>query len=284
MANEIQVIRKQMMGVKRRRRQRGLFRRALLFALALTALVTICVLLANQLVMQKTGTANVVEAQEQKQMHSADAQTSKQTSGQISDQTSSQADNAIEWEDPVYEKTWNLVLVNRWNPITEYEEITFTELRNNHSVDSRIYPELQQMFDDARAAGLYPMISSSHRTREEQQRLYDEKISEYKKEGYSEEEAKQLAEGWVAIPGTSEHELGIAVDITTEDSSVQDASYIWNWLNENCYKYGFIQRYPEGKKELTGVNYEPWHYRYVGRETAADMYEQDLCLEEYLNN
>lgn len=178
---------------------------------------------------------------------------------------------------------WKLILVNRWHPIPDDYEVTLTELRNGQAVDSRIYPDLQEMFDDARAEGLMPKISSSYRTAEEQQAIMDEKIVDYQAEGNDDETARELAEKWVAIPGTSEHQLGIAVDITSENSFIQDASIIWQWLNENSWKYGFIQRYPDGKTDITGVIYESWHYRYVGREAAKEIYEQGICLEEYLN-
>lgn len=91
-----------------------------------------------------------------------------------------------------------------------------------------------------------------------------------------------MAEQWVAIPGTSEHQIGLAVDISVEDGSGQAASDVWQWLRENSYKYGFILRYPEDKTDITGISYEPWHYRYVGKETAEEIYRQGVCLEEYL--
>lgn len=178
---------------------------------------------------------------------------------------------------------WNLILVNRWHPIPSDYQVELTELNNQQAVDSRIYPDLQKMFDDARACGIMPAITSSYRTTEKQQELMDEKISDYQAEGYSSKEAKKLAEEWVAIPGTSEHEIGLAIDISTADSSAQDASVVWEWLLENSYKYGFIRRYPEDKTDITGVIHEPWHFRYVGKEAAEEIYEQNICLEEYLN-
>lgn len=138
------------------------------------------------------------------------------------------------------------------------------------------------MFDNARAHGILPKITSSFRTAEDQQELMTEQIAEYRSQGYSDHEASALAEKWVAIPGTSEHQIGMAVDISTADSSLQDASIVWQWLNENSYKYGFILRYPEDKTEITEVMYEQWHYRYVGKEAAEEIYRQNICLEEYL--
>lgn len=179
------------------------------------------------------------------------------------------------------EKEWQLILVNKWNPIPKNYEVVLTKLQNGQSVDSRIYPKLQQMFDDARADGILPMITSSFRTKEDQQKMMEEKISAYEKEGYSHKGAEKEAEKWVAVPGTSEHELGIAVDISTADSARQDASVVWRWLGKNSWKYGFILRYPEEKSKITGVANEPWHFRYVGEEAAKEIYEQGICLEEY---
>ncbi|RKI42455.1 D-alanyl-D-alanine carboxypeptidase family protein [bacterium D16-51] len=180
------------------------------------------------------------------------------------------------------ETDWQLILVNHSNPIPENYQVSLTKLRNNQSVDSRIYPALQDMFDDMREAGLMPVISSSYRTAQKQQSLLDEKITAYKKEGYSDNEAEKLARKWVAPPGTSEHQLGMAVDITSLDRNEQEPSVIWKWLLENSYKYGFILRYPEGKEDITGTIYEPWHFRYVGGQAAREIMERGICLEEYL--
>lgn len=178
---------------------------------------------------------------------------------------------------------WNLILVNKWNYMPNDYKVTLTKLRNNQAVDERIYPELQEMFDSARRNNIYPLVVSSYRTFEEQQELMNNQINEYKKQGYSISKAKQLAENRVAIPGTSEHQIGLAVDINaeTEESTKEEVN---QWLYENSYKFGFILRYPDNKTDITGINYEPWHYRYVGKEGAKEIYEQGLCLEEYIEN
>ena len=178
---------------------------------------------------------------------------------------------------------WNLILVNSEYRIPDnyQNEIKLTTLSNGKQVDSRIYPELQTMFNDARAAGLQLFVREGYRTRDEQQQLLDEKISAYQSEGYSETEAEKLAKEWVALPGTSEHEIGLAVDINA-DTSVSAADAVYAWLEDNSYKYGFIKRYPSNKTDITGVSNEPWHYRYVGKKAAKEIYEKGLCLEEYL--
>ena len=180
---------------------------------------------------------------------------------------------------PVSEE-WNLIIVNRWNELPEDYSVELTELSNGQKVDSRIYPALQEMFDAARAEGIYPIVREGYRTAEEQQEILDDKIQTYINQGYSQSRAERTAKEWVALPGTSEHQLGIAVDINADKSKCSNEE-VYTWLAENAYKYGFILRYPMGKQEITGTSYEPWHYRYVGVEAAKEIYERQICLEEY---
>ena len=180
-----------------------------------------------------------------------------------------------------YSGEWNLILVNKNHKIPYNYSPELIELSNGEKVDARIYPDLQKMFDDARAAGLQLFVRDGYRTGDEQKAIMNDKIAAYETEGYSKKEAKALAKTYVAEPGTSEHELGLSVDINSESSGAsQDAVY--EWLDENAYKYGFIKRYPADKTDITGIDNEPWHYRYVGYEAAKEMKEQNLCLEEYL--
>jgi len=176
---------------------------------------------------------------------------------------------------------WYLILVNKNTYIPDDYEFELIELSNGESVDKRIYPDLQEMFDAARNEGVYPIVASGYRTAIEQQSLLDQKIAEYSTSGYSIIEATAKAETWVAVVGTSEHQIGIAVDIN-EDSLHSSSDEVYDWLNQNAYKYGFIIRYPDNKTDITGVIYEPWHYRYVGVEAATEIYHRDICLEEYL--
>lgn len=180
---------------------------------------------------------------------------------------------------PVSEE-WNLIVVNRWNELPEDYSVELTELSNGQKVDSRIYPYLQEMFDAARAEGIYPTVREGYRTAEEQQEILDDKIQTYINQGYSQSRAEKTAKEWVALPGTSEHQLGIAVDINADKSKCSNEE-VYAWLAENAYKYGFVLRYPPGKQKITGTSYEPWHYRYVGEEAAKEIYERGICLEEY---
>lgn len=182
---------------------------------------------------------------------------------------------------------WNLRIVNASHPITESYPIDITLLKNGQSVDSRIYRDLQDMMDAARSEGLSPLICSSYRTAEKQRLLYEAKVASCMEESGSRKEAEKKAAEWVAPPGTSEHELGLAVDIVAESYQLldkgQEETPEQKWLMEHCSEYGFILRYPTDKSDITGIGYEPWHYRYVGKKAAEEIMRHGICLEEYVN-
>ncbi len=173
-----------------------------------------------------------------------------------------------------------LILVNAENKIPEDYEVKLITLTNGERIDSEIYPYLQEMFDDMRVEGYYPKVVSGYRSRENQESIFENKYAAFREEGHSKKEARVLTEKWVATPGTSEHELGLAVDINPDREKSGDEVY--EWLGKNAHKYGFIKRYPEDKTEITGIGNEPWHYRYVGEKAAKEMKKKNLCLEEYI--
>lgn len=181
---------------------------------------------------------------------------------------------------------WNLILVNPWNEVPEDYEVKLTRLKNGQAVDSRCYPMLQQMMDDCRADGLNPYICASYRTMKKQKALFADKVRRVLLEGCPKDEAEDEAAKTVARPGTSEHQLGLALDIVDADDpqleTWQEDTPVQQWLMKNSWKYGFVLRYPPEKSSITGIIYEPWHYRYVGRQAAEEMYTRGLCLEEYL--
>lgn len=183
---------------------------------------------------------------------------------------------------------WNLILVNQWNPLPEIDGIELTKLNNGLFADSRCYPDLRQMMDDCRSEGLHPIICSAYRTQEKQESLFNKQVEKWKKQGYSDEEAKIQAGTLVAVPGTSEHQTGLAYDIVDEGYQILDENQentdVQKWLMSNSWKYGFILRYPTDKSDITGISYEPWHYRYVGKEAAKEIYDAGICLEEYLDS
>ena len=173
-------------------------------------------------------------------------------------------------------------LLNREAPAPE-----LTEVSGGHQVDSRIADALEEMLSGARVAGLSPLICSSYRTWDKQEALYENKVRSCLSQGMDQAQAEQEAARWVARPGTSEHQAGLAVDIVDISyqllDEAQEDTPVQQWLMAHCADYGFILRYPTDKSALTGVAYEPWHYRYVGAEAARAIMDRGLCLEEYLS-
>ena len=171
--------------------------------------------------------------------------------------------------------SWEYVLANAEHSIGEYTpELGEIE---GQKLDQRILEPMQQFVADARAEGLSVFLSSGYRGFEEQQYLFNRKV-----EQYGEEKAATI----VSRPGTSEHQTGIACDITDEYYELKDESLentaLYQWMSKHCQEYGFIVRYPKDKEEITGIIYEPWHFRYVGVEAATYMVEHNLCLEEFV--
>lgn len=189
-------------------------------------------------------------------------------------------------EDTAEEEAWNLVLVNSAHAMEEGYVPQLAEIENNYYFDARAVEYLQQMLEDGRKEGLDFWICSAYRTMEKQTSLYENKVQRLMAEGLSYHDACEKAGTVVAYPGTSEHQLGLAVDIVAKDYQQLDEKQAntkeAKWLKENCWKYGFILRYPLDKTEETGIIFEPWHYRYVGAEAAKEIMEQGICLEEYL--
>ena len=184
------------------------------------------------------------------------------------------------------EPAWNLLLVNDWNPMPAgYDtELTFTDVGNNNDFDSRAADALLQMMEAGSAYDIQAV--SGYRSASTQDYLYWRKVQQYRDAGYSEYDAQLTGGTVVKRPGYSEHNCGLAIDLGgSGDFSLEttfENTEAFAWLIDNCADYGFILRFPKGKEDVTGVIYEPWHYRYVGTEAAKYIMENDLCLEEYL--
>ena len=181
---------------------------------------------------------------------------------------------------------WRLVLVNPWNSLEEDYEVKRTGVENGQYVDERIAEELNAMLKAAREDGVGIRVISGYRSYKRQMMLYENKVRRLKRQGYTQEEAEAEAATVVAVPGTSEHMTGLAVDLASEDNTAleeeQENTLRYQWLLKHCMEYGFIVRYPEGKEAVTGIIYEPWHFRYVGRKHAEIIMKNGWCLEEYL--
>lgn len=181
---------------------------------------------------------------------------------------------------------WRLLLVNGWQELPEDYQVKLKTLANGLQVDERIYDDLNDMLTDCRQAGLEPIVCSAYRTEATQTRLYRNKITRLLSAGWSRATVAQEAARWVAPPGTSEHQTGLALDIVSADYQLLDEKQAQTpeqqWLMAHCWEYGFVLRYPTDKCDITGIGYEPWHYRYVGKEAAREMTRRGVCLEEYV--
>ncbi len=186
----------------------------------------------------------------------------------------------------------HIYLVNPWNYVPEGYKVSLMTLpqriaEEGEKVDASCYEALVQMMDDCVAAGHRVCVISSYRTQAYQEYLFERQVTKQMTAlNCTREEAEKIAATISAIPGTSEHQLGLAVDIIDtqvwELSEVQETLAGQQWLMENSWKYGFILRYPNGTTGETGIIYEPWHYRYVGIEVATELHQSGQTLEAYL--
>ena len=180
-----------------------------------------------------------------------------------------------------------IYLVNPWHYLPDGYATELSYIDDRQQIAARCYDALMKMLSDCAAAGHKTAIASGYRTMADQQYLFNRKMNYYLDLDYSWEAARKEAATVIAIPGTSEHQLGLAVDIMDVNYPYLDDNQAdteaQKWLMEHCYDYGFILRYPIGTTEITGIIYEPWHYRYVGLEVAKDIQAQNVTLEEYLN-
>ena len=177
---------------------------------------------------------------------------------------------------------WQIRLVNRENPLPDDFTVELENLDASRKFDKRAIEPLKQMICDMRDQGIKNIwAQSTYRSIEYQKGLYEKSINKYLKQGKSQEEAQKLTDEYINRPGTSEHHLGLAVDFNNVDEGFENTK-AYKWLLENASDYGFILRYPKEKEDITGIEYEPWHWRYVGPEHAKKMKEQNLCLEEYV--
>ena len=168
-----------------------------------------------------------------------------------------------------------VILVNALHPIPSYYTMDIKNVVGYHDVDARCYDALVRMLADCEAAGIKYTFNSAYRTIKEQTEILEIRTQEHMEEfDLTFEEARKMALDTVALPGTSEHNMGLAVDLLGKEAIA--------WFQEHCWDYGFILRYTAEKEPITGITDEPWHFRYVGKDVALDMKDSGLCLEEYL--
>lgn len=185
---------------------------------------------------------------------------------------------------------WNLILVNPWEALPEDFNPELVEVHNQERIDSRIEKSWNDWFEAGADAGHQLFFASGYRSIELQENNFNREVQLNIDLGMSEEEANKKAKEYLTEPGHSEHHTGLALDIVDEAWIVAgndlEPEYAeepsQHWLEETMTDYGFILRYPEGKEEVTGILYEPWHFRYVGVENAKFIVENNLALEEFV--
>lgn len=209
--------------------------------------------------------------------------TSTMTSNAIATTTTEGVDSMPPSE---IDNLWAYYLVNEDNPLPSDFEIETAEIYDEREVDKRIAPYLVEMLAAAKADGIHLKVQSAYRSVAYQEMLYEMSIERFMEKDMTREEATAATAKELAFPGTSEHNAGLAVDLNTRDSWELTESFEntpeFKWLKVNSYKYGFILRYPEDKVDITGIIYEPWHYRFIGVHHATKLTESGLCLEEYI--
>lgn len=181
---------------------------------------------------------------------------------------------------------WSLVLINSESPLDTSYAPSLTKITDEYSVDSRIADDTKKMFQDAADAGMSLNIVSAYCDNETLKESFNNEMLNWIYQGEAPLDAYDKTKQSVALPGTSEHATGLAMDITSSDylgtDDEEENTDEAKWLKANCANYGYILRYPAEKSDITGVGYEPWHFRYVGKTAAKEIMEQGITLEEYL--
>lgn len=272
--------RRAMARARQRRNKRRIQQRNRRFAAAMLVVgVLVCV-----------GITGVVRANKKAREEKARQVYAEQEAKKKAQEQEKEKDTGIRTAEENEKNKWYLRLVNAKNSLDKdnLPEINTVSVNgSDYMVDERIIDDLEEMLSDAQSAGRNPVVCSAYRSWDTQAMLFENKISRVTQStGLTGEAAETEAATVVARPGTSEHQLGLAVDITASDYTNLDEGQMetedQQWLMENCWKYGFILRYSVDKTDITGIIFEPWHYRYVGKQAAKEITEQGITLEEYL--
>lgn len=186
-----------------------------------------------------------------------------------------------------HKSDWNLILVNKQHPIPDQYEVKVGNLSKGMKCDVRVIAKIREMLENAQQDGIILSIKSPYRNDQRQTYLFNKKVKTNMKQKMSYLEAYKESAQAVTLPGASEHQIGLAFDIVSNQYSLLEEEFAQteagNWLSEHSHEYGFILRYPKGKEDITGIEFEPWHFRYVGVEAATYMYNNNLTLEEFVS-
>lgn len=203
-----------------------------------------------------------------------------------SDETIENVEEEVDVLMQLHKSDWNLILVNKQHPVPEDYSFPMGSISKNMKCDARILLRLQQMMEAAGKENITLSIKSPYRNEQRQEYLFNKKIKTYMKAKMSYLQAYKETAQVVTLPGSSEHQIGLALDIVSSKYSLLEQEFgetdAGIWLEAHAHEYGFIVRYPKDKEDITGIEYEPWHFRYVGVPAATYIYENHLTLEEFV--
>lgn len=206
---------------------------------------------------------------------------------EIEDDTDSNVTDDTAQDKDVDLDDWHLILVNKQNPVPDDYDAELASINGSLMADARIIDDVYAMLDAAKKDGVNLMICSAYRSYDRQTTLFNNKMNKLMNKGMSYMEAYAVGSMSVTVPGTSEHQLGLALDILTSAYTEMDDGFgnteAGKWLKDNAPDYGFILRYPKGKEDVTGIIYEPWHFRYVGKDYSKEITDLGVTLEEFVN-
>ena len=175
-----------------------------------------------------------------------------------------------------------LSIVDSETAAPEDQKQTLSFIDDEHMIDERCAAELEELLAACRDAGFDPVVTAAYRSASEQRELFNTLADSYMEQGADAESARRMAQKKIPLPGHSEHQLGLAVDLADRREEAELQNDLWDWLSSHAWEYGFILRYPEGKERITGHGFEPEHYRFVGTAASKQIRELDLTLEEYV--
>lgn len=260
---------------------------------ALVAIILVIVLAASFLSKHKKTKQVDAEAKEPKKVTTTQQDAKKEATKKATSDSKSKSGFSNPKIIKIDDDKWYLTCVNKdygvessYVPKLTKIEISkkdprYSSANANRKLDYRVTPYYQKMYDAAKKDGIYLTPFSAYRSVKLQERNFNYYVELYKKQGYSEQKAKEKTATAILPPGTSEHNIGFAVDIVCADKSFNNTKEA-RWLDKHAHEYGFILRYPKDKVNVTEIMHESWHYRYVGVKAATDIKNKGVCLEEYL--
>lgn len=240
-------------------------------------------ILAVMYLFYKVHKSNIIHMSETEEKQTSDIENTVKQSMKTAQNMDFKEENKQSIEEQEYlQLEWNLTLVNQDNKIPENYNINLESIDEYRKFDSRAINYLKAMLNDMKKDGIKDIwVQSAYRSIEKQTEIYNNKVEEYMQLGKTKEQAKSLTEETINKPGYSEHNLGLSLDFNYVNKDFEKTK-AFSWLKQNAENYGFILRYSKEKENITKVKYEPWHWRYVGKEHAKKINELNMCLEEYI--